>query len=200
MTMATSSATVTHVSNWNVFFKGMKLPHPPGQPDKQLSIARRIAFVLNWTAERAPNILIPYNVVLREIMGFTHTPRLGGKEVDAIRKKLASSRPILQEEYKRDLHNVSGLGCRATTGALDVAKHTTPRIVGRLRSDRDALRKNAALVNVAKLPETGPDKGVRDWFVKTVSPMVKLLSTDARFDKLLPPPSAEPKKDDGEKK
>jgi len=202
--MSATNGAVTHVSNWNTFFKGMKIPSPPGQPDRQMSLPRRIAFVLDWAAKKGPNIIVPYNVVLREIMGFTHTPRLSNKEVADLRKKLPVARPILQTEYKRDLYNVSGIGVRATTGDLDVVKATTPRAVARVHSAHEALRKNATLVRVDRLPESGPDRGWREWYAKAVTPAVKLLTSDPRFDKLLPPPSSAPtsklpaKKDDGE--
>jgi len=172
-------------SDWVLFFRHYKV-------DATMSLAQRIAHLLDWAAKKGVGVLIPYNVICRHIMGYNYTPRMNNEEVDGIRRKLSSARPHLQKKYKRDLRNVSGVGARATVDSIDLVKTSLPGNVRRVNSAHAALARNAELVDVAKLPEHGPDKAWKDWFQKTVSPAIKALSNDDRIAKLLPP-APEPK-------
>jgi|HubBroStandDraft_2_1064218.scaffolds.fasta_scaffold00001_92 hypothetical protein len=189
--MNSNSATGSTVSDWNGFFRGFKI-------DMTMSISHRIAFLLDWAAKKNPYAIIPYNIILKYIMGFSHTPRMANEDVDTLRRKLPGCRPILQKKYKRDIRNVSGVGARATVDDLDLVKSSLPGNVRRVNSAHAALQKNSEMVNIAKLPDHGPDKQWRDWYAKTVSPALKALSDDPRVAKLLPPAPAKP--EDGELK
>ena len=185
------------VSNWATFFKGFKLPHVAGKPNKLPSIVQRIAYLLDWVAKRAPYQYVPYNVVFREINQLTVTPRMSNQDVARLRDKMSAVRPVLQRLYKRDLKNLSGVGIRATVDDLDVVRTTTGAAVRRVTSAHDALKRNAGLVSAAKLPD-GPDKA---WFVRTVSPAIRALTDDPRMAKLLPPaPTSTPVPASAEKK
>lgn len=174
-------------TNWNTFFKGFKLPHPPGKPDKQLPTNHRIAFLLHWAREKGPGLVVPYNIILKFIMGFEHTPRTSNEEVELLRKKMSSVRPILQGKYKCDLKTVPGVGARATTDDLDTLKNTTVNAVKRVKSAHEALKRNTSNIDASKLPTSGPDKEWRDWYSQSVSPALKALGNDERIAKLLPP-------------
>ena len=185
------------VSDWKKFFIGYKLPHPPGKPDKQVPLMQRVAHLLDWAAKKAPGVVVPYNVIYKEINGLDQMPRMSNEEVQRLRTKFSGLRQLLRKMYKRDLKHVSGVGLRATVDDIDVVRTTTPQAVRRFNSAAEALKSNVALVNVAKLPE-GSDKS---WFVRAVSPAVKALSSDDRLLKLLPPaPSASTTVDSSAKK
>lgn len=175
-----NSKQVSDRGNWSTFFRGYKC-------DEKMTTAQRIAHLLNWAADHGPGVLIPYNIILKYIMGFEHTPRMGNEEVETLRRKLSSVRPHLQKTYSRDLKNVTGVGARATTDSLDLVKQSMPANVRRVNSSHAALKRNAELVDVAKLPASGPDKSWRDWYIKTVPPALKALQSDERIAKLLPP-------------
>ena len=188
---------VGHINNWDTFFTGFKLPHPPGKPDKQLPISHRVAFLLDWAAKRDPEALVPYNIVLKTIQGLVTTPRMSSPDVERMRQQIPRARPILQGTYHRDLVNVSGVGVRATTGDLDVVKRVLPGTVRKVNRAHESLRRTAALVDVAKLPATGPDRGHREWMIRTVSPALKALKSDERIANLLPPAPPTPTTTEG---
>lgn len=170
-------------TNWITFFKGY-------QVEMGMSIVKRIAHLLNWAADKDPEAIIPYNIVCRFIMGFDFTPKMGNQKVNEIRRSLSRARPILQDKYKRDLKNVSGVGVRATSrahGGIDVVKSTTGAAVKRVNSATQSLARNAKLVDPEKLPTQGPDKVYSDWYKKQVSPAIRMLASDERILKLLPP-------------
>lgn len=175
--------------NWDTFFRGFQM-------DMELSIPKRIALLLDWSAKKSPGTIVPYNIVQKHIMGFSHTPQMRTEAVQELRRKFASVRPLLQDKYKRDLFHLSGVGVRATTGDLDVVKTSLPGNVRRMNSARAALSKNVALVDAKKLPTSGPDRQITEWFMKVVSPAVRALATDERFERLLPPAAA-PRTEDG---
>jgi len=176
----TTTSKGSSTLDWNLFFRGFKI-------DTTMSIPHRIAFLLDWAASHNPSALIPYNVILKYVMGYGHTPRVNNDEVETLRRKLSSARPILQKKYKRDIRNVSGVGARATVDDLDLVKSSLPGNVRRVNSAHAALQRNAELVNVGKLPDHGPDKSWRDWYSRAVTPALKAIGSDERISKLLPP-------------
>jgi hypothetical protein len=170
-------------SNWIQFFKNY-------QVESGMSIVKRIAHLLDWAANKDSEAIIPYNIICRFIMGFDFTPKMNNQKVDEIRSSLSRARPVLQEKYKRDLKNVSGVGARATNrshGGIDVVKSTTGNAVKRVNSATAALTRNAKLIDPEKLPTQGPDKVYTDWYKKQVSPAIRMLTSDDRILKLLPP-------------
>jgi len=178
--------------NWGAFFKGFKM-------DMTMSIPARGAMLLAWAADKSAGTIIPYNIMLKYIMGYDHTPRTSSEEVESLRRKISSMRPILQDKYKRDMRNVSGVGARATVDDLDVVKSSMPGNVRRVNSAHKALARNAELVRIDRLPSSGPDKQWRDWYSQSVSPAIKALRSDERIKGLLPPAPVKPvKKDDAE--
>ena len=112
--------------DWGAFFKSYKLTDALSS----LSLSKRAAHALDWTATRAPGVVVPYNVVLKVVMGYSHTPRLGNEEVERFRSgALGDARRHLRSQYRRDLKSVSGVGVRATVDGLDVVKSTLPASV-----------------------------------------------------------------------
>jgi hypothetical protein len=169
--------------DWAEFFKGYKLDDALAS----LSLAKRTAHLLDWAARKGPGTLIPYNVILKGIMGYAHTPRIGNEEVDRFRHgPLGGARKYLQQQYKRDLKN-AGVGARATVDGLDVVKSVLPANVRRVNSAHAALGRAAKLVDPARLPAAGPDRAWVEWYARTVSPALKALAADDRIAKLLPP-------------
>lgn len=192
-TMAARSA----VGNWKHFFSDFKMPHPKGKPDKQPPLTHRVAHVLDWAARKNPGAMVPYNVLYMVIMGLERLPLSNNEDVERLRKRLPASRPILQRLYKRDIYNLSGVGVRATVDGVDIVKTRLEASVRRVVSAHENLNRTAALVDVAKLPEHGPNKGCREFFVKTVSPIKQLSDRIARLA-LPPAPAAKTPSDTGE--
>jgi hypothetical protein len=158
--------------------------HEPG-----MSRAERMAHFLNWAAKELPGVPIPVNLVLKAIMGYTKTPRLGGEEVELLRGQTSAARKLLKEKYGRGLHAERGLGIRATVGDEDMADTQYRKDMRRVVSAVAGANETHALITPSKIK----DERLRNW-VKGAGDQVKQLGLGDRLLKLLPP---KPEDDDG---
>lgn len=152
-------------------------------PDHEDSLPRRGAHFLNWAAERYPKEYIPYNFVVRAIMGYGRTPRMDSEEVERYRGKMTRIRQILQNDYGRELTSSPGIGVRATVADDDILRTEMMRKVKRFRSAKAAMEKTASLISVARLPASKEKR----WFENDVASILKTLKSPAFEKKLLPP-------------
>jgi len=150
--------------------------------DEKLSMPKRIAHCLDWCAQECPNQYVPFQILLKAVMGYGKTPNANSKEVEGLRSKWTPVRRILLEQYQRDLVVERGVGVRATDGSEDVAKNTLGVKVRRFERSKQAIEKTLAIVDVSSIK----DKQLRTW-VGELRPAFKMLSSPDFVKKLLPP-------------
>lgn len=156
--------------------------------DEKLSMPRRIAHCLDWCAKECPQQYIPFQILLKAVMGYAKTPLATSKEVESLRQKWTSVRKVLLEHYRRDLVVERGIGVRATDGSEDVAKTTLGVRVRRFEGARQMVEKTLAIINPSEIK----DRKLKA-YVTDITPVFKQLSSPAFSEKLLPPKDPEEK-------
>lgn len=151
----------------------------------EMSKTHRVAHFLDWAATNMPSQYHQYNVIVRVINGYRHTPKIGSKEVEQIRNCMSRVQKILRSEYNRGYHSMPSVGVRATTDSADVIRNDLTRKANRLINAKRAVDETAAIVDVSSLPNTEDGKRLSSYF-REVTNASKLLSND-RISKLLPP-------------
>lgn len=157
--------------------------------DKTLSMPRRIAHCLDWCAGVSPQQYVPFQLLLKAVMGYGKTPNMNSKEIEQLRRRWTSVRKILLSQYKRDLVIERGIGARATHGSEDVAKTTLVTRVRRFEGARRSVENTLAIVDPGKIQ----DRELRSW-VGGLSPAFAQLESSDLVRKLLPPDAATKKK------
>lgn len=152
-------------------------------PNIEDSLPQRGAHFLNWAATNHPKEYVPYNFLVRAVMGYKRTPRMDAEEVTRYRGKMSRIRRILQDEHGRELTSSPGIGVRATDSDDDILRTELKRKMQRFKNAKAALEKTSSLINTARLTAS-PDK---DWFQGDVSSLLKTLQSPAFNRKLLPP-------------
>lgn len=155
--------------------------------DTELPLNRRLAHLFEWGANNLPHHYIPFNLVVRGVMGYGHTPQPRGKEVKEMQKRMGAARAALEEEYGRELLVQRGLGARATVDSEDVVKNKLPQRTTRFLSAKAALARTVERVDLKELPRrSAEDKTWADWAVDVAQTMNQ-LGTGKLDNKLLPP-------------
>lgn len=161
--------------------------------DTKLSLSARTAQALNYAAETAPGVIVPYNVLLQMVMGYGKQPRLNTEEVDKLRSRMTAVAKILHEKYGRGKHSIPGVGVRATVGSAD---RLTTDVVRKRRAAVSAvgsLARSMAAINIKEVPNTPELKEHREWFNSNSKNILE--SANDLIKRLLPPPPAPVKKD-----
>ncbi len=154
---------------------------------EKLRVPERMAHYLDWAAAKYPKAYTPYNFVLKAIMGFEKTPRLGSEDVDRLRGKITRTREILQELYGRDLDTQPGVGVRATVDDADTTTVALPKKVKRLAAASNSVKKTMDLIDPKKLPDTAEMAPWKKWLTTDVKTIVKTLSAPDFASRMLPP-------------
>lgn len=150
--------------------------------EDKLSMPKRIAHCLDWCAREFPNQIVPFQMLLKAVMGYERTPKSDSKEIDQLRKRWTVVRKILIKDYSRDLHVERGMGARATDGSEDVARHTLGIKVRRFNGAKKSVEQTLAIIDSKNIK----DKSLRSW-VDGLTPAFKALSAPDFEKKLLPP-------------
>lgn len=152
------------------------------------SRTQRVAFYLNWAAQRLPHQYLPYNVIAQAISGSKskRLPRMDSDEVQGIRRTLHGIRKALREKYGRSL-DVAADGARATVDSQDLASVVMPKKVRRFRSAKNALIAEHQLIDVGQIR----DPKIRTYINRPIRELMKLIGSDDFDKKLLPPGGGE---------
>jgi hypothetical protein len=178
-----SKKTLTDAVNAGEYETNPKLRNPD-----------RSAHFLDWAAKHYPKSYVPYNYLLKAIMGYERTPRLDSEDVDRLRSNLTRIRTILQEIYGRDLDTQPGVGVRATVDDADTTTVALPKKMRRLRSAQVGLKKTVDLIDLSKLPSTADMVPWKRWLTTDVKTIMKTLDSPDFAKRMLPPGT--PDKDD----
>jgi hypothetical protein len=154
---------------------------------------QRAAQALDWAAEQFPEQWVAYNILLRAIRGFSHTPKLASRDVENLRHKMSRVREILRRVYSRDLISEPGVGVRATSASLDVLKTAMVQRARRLASASTNYAATAALVEASEIPATEANRPWLQWWKSSVKQTLAVITDDGYLRKLLAPVEEEKK-------
>lgn len=159
---------------------------------REMSKAQRMAHFLDWMCKNGfAYVLIPANLVCKAINGYARKPTMGSEEVQSVQGASSRVRNILRKQYNRSLWVVKGEGMRATVDATDAAGTTLRRTAERAASVHRSLAAERAIID----PNEIKDERLRRWVKSGVDATLKMLETDDRLMKLLPPKDEEEDKD-----
>ncbi len=153
-------------------------------------MSQRVAHFMDWSAKHHPGHYVPYNLILKAVMGYAKTPRLDSDEVERLRGKMQNVRKILLEKYSRTLDSQAGVGVRATTGSADVLVQALPKKMRQLLSAKNGVMQVAGLVDASQLPNTPEMKPWKEWLSRSVADVRKVIGS-AEFERKLMPPATE---------
>lgn len=167
--------------------------------DDAMSRTKRVAHFLDWAAVNKPGEFMPYNVIVKAIMGYTYMPRLDGDEVRQIKNATSGGvRSSLIGEYNRELVTLPGVGIRATTSDADRLEYVAPRKAQRLATARRNFMLTANAINLRNVPNTPAYAALKSWMQREVGDVLKLIGS-AEFERKLLPPSTGPAESNSEK-
>lgn len=159
--------------------------------DSSLTVAGRVAHFLNWAADKYPKQFVQYNVLLKAIMGFSHTPRLNTQEVERLKDQMGHVAKLLYKRYGRETIAQPAVGIRASVDSADLLVNVAPRKARRLVKARDALVQTKELINLDEVPNLPEYRAYKEWLGKDVNDVLKLVNTEKFTERMLPPGSAE---------
>lgn len=159
--------------------------------DERTSTVERSANALDWAAKKFPKQLVPYNVLLKAIMGYGYTPRLNSNQIEQLRGAMSRVKKVLRVKYGRGLHSEPGAGVRATVDAEDQLRTDVRRAASRHHSSGQALAAAFSLVNLSEVPNTPQNKKLLHWAKTGLKEQIAAIQSPD-FRKLLQPVSDEP--------
>jgi hypothetical protein len=155
-------------------------------PDMKASLVQRAANALDWAANNFPRQLVPYNILLKTIMGFGHTPRLGGNNVEELRSSMSRVRRVLRIKYGKGLVSEPGAGVRATVDSTDQLRTDVRKAAQRHHSSGQALTNAFSIVNMSEIPNTPENKKLLQWAKTGLREQLATIASP-EFKKLLEP-------------
>jgi hypothetical protein len=156
-----------------------------------MSRPERLAHALDWAAARYPKQWVAYNILLKAIYGYAHTPKLRSQEVEGIRSGMSRVRSILATRYARGLTTEIGLGVRATAGDEDTLKTDMVAQSRRFASAARGYARTAELIDPTKIKPTEDNKKLLHWLKQEVRPRLAQIQSPDYLRKLLPPKESE---------
>ena len=153
----------------------------------EMSLTKRAAHCLDFTATNYPKQYIPWNWVYQAIQGFARTPRHDSEAVINLRMRGSAIRQACISLYKRTTDTHPGLGVRALVDDEDVVRYAMVKSTKRFISAKNALVQTASLVDVKKLPNTPEFQEFKNWHTKGILPILREVGS-AAFDKRLSAP------------
>lgn len=153
--------------------------------DLKLTFPRRLAHFLNWAAKFYPRQFCSPQLVAKAINGLAKMPKANDNTVTSLGNKKMRAAEILREEYGRDLVSAKGLGMRATADDADALVTVMPKRAKRLESAQQGLAKTAAIIDIAKVPDSAELKEWKLWFKRDVKAALKDI--ESSLPKLLNP-------------
>jgi hypothetical protein len=154
-------------------------------PGKMKTLSHRVAHFLNWGAQHMPYVYFSYNVIVREINGFTNTPRHDNPQVDAVRKCMQSVKRIMLRDSGRGFHAKKNEGVRATVDDLDKIEYDMVPRQSRINSSVQVQKQVASTVKHDRLPATERGK-ILSKFLHGVKNEIRFLEEEKRIMALLP--------------
>lgn len=159
------------------------------KPVLTMSKTQRIAHFLDWSAMHVPYEIMPYNIILRAIEGYEHTPRAGSQETIALRKVTKGARAQLLKLYSRGMLSEPGVGLRATVDDADMVKTDVAKKSSRVQSAVKSLADSVEKVDTKSESFQGLTTEWKDWFKTNAKDVVKQMASPEYLRKLLPPGS-----------
>ncbi len=155
------------------------------KPQTLLSRPQRIAHFLDWAAINMPKQFHPYNIIVKMIQGYGHTPRNNNAEVVEIRNAMTRAKEVLRDKYHRGCYTDRNLGTRATVDAADHIENGLKRQVTRWIAGKRSIEKTTSVIDTSTLPQNDEGRKMLA-YTREVNGAIKLIS-DERVNKLLPP-------------
>jgi hypothetical protein len=157
--------------------------------DPEMSQTKRIAHFLDWASQHMPKEFLPYNVVLKAVMGYKHLPRLDTKEVLFIRHAITRVRKTLLDTYKKGLVSMPGVGVLATVDDADMVINDVAKKGQRVQSAVNSFTASVNVVNPANIPKTA-EMAPYQKYIRQAKDVAALFGTSEFMQKLLPPKTA----------
>ena len=158
-----------------------------------MSMAHRIAHMLDWAAKVYPTVFFHPTVILQGIMGYKSTPRINTKETESVRNSMGHAQKYLMEKYKRGFVSQPGVGYRATVDSADVMATTVEKKRTRFNSARIHLGQAVDLVNPKEIPNTEEGKRLKANYYNLKDATKTLFSAEFEKRILAPPAEVSPK-------
>lgn len=157
-------------------------------PDFKMSLSRRAAHYLDWSAIHQPLIFTPFNVILKAVLGQEATPNPKSKAVEQFRRSLSTTKKILLKDYGRELINPRNMGgCRASTDSGDALIHGVMKKEARAKSAVVGFVEAAELIKPEEFPKTKEFEPFRLHWEGDMKATLKVLGTESFLEKLTPP-------------
>lgn len=155
--------------------------------DPSMSKADRLVEFLDWGARNHPGQFCPYNFAVKAINGYSRTPMINSREVEALRSSFNRVNKKLQERYGRSLFQVPGVGVRATVDVADATQNVMTKKSSRLNAARNAYVQTAQLLDPSKIPDTPELRPWKQWLKTSVKDVLKTISSPDFEQRLLAP-------------
>lgn len=150
-------------------------------------LSLRGAKFLHGLSVEKPGLFVTPNILVREVMGYGHTPRMNSDEVEKMRTRYTAIRKILRKEFQQELLIEAGVGIRATTGSADVLVRALPKAVRKLTTAKNAVVEVDSLINMKDVPNTPELAPYRAMHHNQIKPLVRqLLSEEFQAQLKLP--------------
>jgi hypothetical protein len=159
-----------------------------------MSMAQRIAHMLDWCSKVYPGTFFHPTVILQGIMGYKHTPRINTKEAESVRNTMGHAQKHLMDKYKRGFVSMPGMGYRATVDSEDIMSTTVEKKRARFNSARIHLGQAVDLVNPREIPNTENGKRLKANYYNLKDATKTLFSAEFEKKILAPPLEATEKK------
>jgi hypothetical protein len=154
--------------------------------DEKASTVERTANALDWAANHYPKQLVPYNILLKAIMGYGFLPRLNSSAVVDLRSTMSRVKKTLRIKYGKGLVSEPGAGVRATVDSADQLRTDVRRAASRHHSSGKALAAAASLVDMSEVPNTPENKKLIQWAKTGLKEQLAQIDSP-EFKKLLEP-------------
>lgn len=152
-------------------------------------LSARLAHFLDWAAKNAPGQYIAYNVLTKTVHKLDRLPNMESDLVRTVRGNMTSTRAKLVKLYSRDLDSLPGIGVRATCDDADTLSVSLPKKMRRFTAAKRSLKSTVDLIDPRKIPNTPEMKPLKEWLNRSVSEVMKLISSPDFEQKCLPPSS-----------
>jgi hypothetical protein len=149
--------------------------------EEGLSMYERAAAYLWFYAQKEPEMFVPYNELLKRVMGYRRVPAIGTREVDLFRAKGQGIRAALIRMHKCSMVTAPGYGWRATIGSEDISLHVIPKQLSRASGMLRTAHNTMEIIDARKL---SPAR--RAWYEKNVGKLSLMTKQLEEARKSLP--------------
>lgn len=164
-------------------------------PEDGVSVALKIAQMLDWAAMKAPGTIVTYPQIAKVILSLGRLPRQDAREVEMVRSRVSSARQKLISDFERDLVTEPGIGCRATFSDADTIANCITKRTRRLLLAKDRLTESINILSEEGMIEAKSDiPQLVEWLNEELKPLLKTIDKPKNVKALTEvpaPPQAE---------